>query len=950
MAGIDSFTKLMLHCDGVDTSTTFTDDSDSGHTVTAYGDAQVDTSYKQFGTGSLLLDGTGDYIRATNSSDFAFGTGDFTIEMWIRPTQVTSSMVLYDARDVLEAKGVVFYIDNGKLVVYDPDSGVHTSTTTLSTNTWQHVCIVRYNGTLKFYVDGVEAGGSFSFSTNLTTEIAVIGRALPENASYFSGHMDEIRVSKGIARWTSNFTPPTDPYSVATQKIDINETIYLSDLNDLNIPTEVINILETLYLSEVSDISIFQQSINVNETIYLDDSNIINIPKEVINIDESIYIDDLNTINIPNAYGVRILSYNPLIILAGINSIKLIHVDISTPASPVSTIYNISGISNAKDLVLNESNDYFYLGGANGTVVKVEKTNLNNQTIINTLDTDDFQKVTSLDSFFRTFGSTNNVNGEVVMIDESTINKINTDIRWSKRITTTISCLINTILGKKINTDIRYSKKISNTILTDMRWLKYVYNDLSQYPIDYSDIQVKINSVDLAPLDDVDLKSIVITHTKEEYSTASFTLHRKHDNPNYDNQGNASQITNQNAVQIYINGHLEFNGTIQNFVADSEAETIIVNARMDEPSNNRQIKSIPLASVGEQLHLYHCLLNSISVENPVLNTQAVIINEDSLYWSGSEWVGDLDEAQVFASHSAAQSSINANLDEFTSQQVYPINYNESPDYYKGVQVNLGTEIKQQIMRYSSFMSGSALADAIEAGTFTPKQNWVYFWFASVQNFVTGSTTGHNYIKTLGSLSADTWKITSAAYKYQKQLDDEKNDLGFYYVGSAPYKLVSIQNGRLIAKDKWVDKNDGLYRERDKAYDYEQFAKDVASLEYAKLKNINSQILPITSGEIDITLDGYYYYNLKLLTRINLSNTTASSVYKNSNGFPIAIKTITINTNSMRVTLSCNNQLSLEETQEIDRNYPDVNSSEYLYPKQSVLNNRKYDPNRGGFIT
>ena len=66
MAGIDSYTKLMLHCDGLDTSTTFTDESGEGHVVTALGNAQVDTAQKVFGTGSALFDNSGDGLSAAD--------------------------------------------------------------------------------------------------------------------------------------------------------------------------------------------------------------------------------------------------------------------------------------------------------------------------------------------------------------------------------------------------------------------------------------------------------------------------------------------------------------------------------------------------------------------------------------------------------------------------------------------------------------------------------------------------------------------------------------------------------------------------------------------------------------------------------------------------------------------------------------------------------------------
>lgn len=92
----DANTQLLLHCNGTDTSTSFPDSGNTGHTVTANGNAQVDTSFKQFGTGSLLLDGTGDYLSIPDSEDWNMGDGTFTIDFWVRFNALpTSSNIVY---------------------------------------------------------------------------------------------------------------------------------------------------------------------------------------------------------------------------------------------------------------------------------------------------------------------------------------------------------------------------------------------------------------------------------------------------------------------------------------------------------------------------------------------------------------------------------------------------------------------------------------------------------------------------------------------------------------------------------------------------------------------------------------------------------------------------------------------------------------------------------------
>src|SRR3990167_8969973 len=88
-SSFDSYTKLLLHGDGSDASTTITDEI--GKTVTAVGNAQLDTAQKKFGTASILLDGTGDYATVPDSDDWNFGAGDFTIDFWVRFNGVAES-------------------------------------------------------------------------------------------------------------------------------------------------------------------------------------------------------------------------------------------------------------------------------------------------------------------------------------------------------------------------------------------------------------------------------------------------------------------------------------------------------------------------------------------------------------------------------------------------------------------------------------------------------------------------------------------------------------------------------------------------------------------------------------------------------------------------------------------------------------------------------------------
>jgi hypothetical protein len=225
----DSYTKALLHFDGSDESVTFTDES--GKSWTGAGTAQLDTAQKKFGTASLLLDGNSDYIYTADHADWNLSTGDFTIDCWVKRTSRSAYMTICAQSTTADNthKIQLYITDSERLafLAYNA-SGVRIaqivgdSGAPLGDDNWHHVALVRSGtsaGCLKLYVDGT--------ASTLTTSIDLAGTAMPDlayqltigrcdstgNESYFNGWIDEFRFSKGIARWTANFTPPTSPYS-----------------------------------------------------------------------------------------------------------------------------------------------------------------------------------------------------------------------------------------------------------------------------------------------------------------------------------------------------------------------------------------------------------------------------------------------------------------------------------------------------------------------------------------------------------------------------------------------------------------------------------------------------------------------------------------------------------------------------------------------------------------
>ena len=214
MSGIDSNTVLCLHAD----SSGNADASASGHTQTAHGSASISSTQSEFGGASMkFTQSTGDYYTSSNSADFDFGAGDFTIDWWAYEISGGSLPVTHIARDntttippfILSYNGAIWMSSN--FSAWDIAAGKTFGAPIFST--WNHLAISRQGGTFYTFRNGVlQDTWTSSLAFPADTNPLSIG-ACQGGASYMNGYIDELRVSKGIARWTANFTPPTLAYS-----------------------------------------------------------------------------------------------------------------------------------------------------------------------------------------------------------------------------------------------------------------------------------------------------------------------------------------------------------------------------------------------------------------------------------------------------------------------------------------------------------------------------------------------------------------------------------------------------------------------------------------------------------------------------------------------------------------------------------------------------------------
>jgi hypothetical protein len=222
----------LLPFDGTNGATSTTDSSNSNHTVTFNGNASLSTAQSKFGGSSCYFDGTGDYLSFDASSNWDFGTGDFTIEFWVRFSVGSAYQTLWDYGYTASA-GILIQSSNGsspKMMVYIEGSYI-TESSSPSLSTWYHYAIVRSSGTVTIYRDGLSvASASMAGSLGGIGTPPTIGVKAGTTLYGLNGYLDDFRITKGLARYTSTFTPPTTAH--LTSAGDVNKQIIVNSTAD----------------------------------------------------------------------------------------------------------------------------------------------------------------------------------------------------------------------------------------------------------------------------------------------------------------------------------------------------------------------------------------------------------------------------------------------------------------------------------------------------------------------------------------------------------------------------------------------------------------------------------------------------------------------------------------------------------------------------------------------
>lgn len=216
---------LLLLMDGADESQTFTDSSADARTITAGGNFKQDDAVLIFTTETNgLSDGTGDYLTTPYSTtDFNWWDDDFTVELWVYAASfadwaspsgdsaaignmsVTTSTNYWSFGPIADGK-IRFYYFNGSSIRL-------SSTGSLPTDQWVHIAMSHTvsDGAIKLFIDGTEDGGGTKSGTPQSSAGVTLSIGQSNNASV-TGRMSNVRITKGTARYTGSFTPPSAPF------------------------------------------------------------------------------------------------------------------------------------------------------------------------------------------------------------------------------------------------------------------------------------------------------------------------------------------------------------------------------------------------------------------------------------------------------------------------------------------------------------------------------------------------------------------------------------------------------------------------------------------------------------------------------------------------------------------------------------------------------------------
>lgn len=177
------------------------------------GNTATSTTQTKYATTSMYFDGTGDYVQIPDASQFDL-TGDFTIELWVYHTSTTDTgySAIFGGNGSGSNGWNIYMIESSGNLYFYHSTFLVTATSALTVNTWHHVAVSRSGSSLKMFVDGTQVGSTATTSATLVQNDSNLGTRLGYDIGangYFEGYIEGVQLLNGVAKYTANFTAPT---------------------------------------------------------------------------------------------------------------------------------------------------------------------------------------------------------------------------------------------------------------------------------------------------------------------------------------------------------------------------------------------------------------------------------------------------------------------------------------------------------------------------------------------------------------------------------------------------------------------------------------------------------------------------------------------------------------------------------------------------------------------
>lgn len=266
---------------------TVIDNSVNAFTITANGGAKPvtnivplhpTTGLDVYYYGSGYFDGTGDYLTASSSANFTLGTGDFTIEAWIYPTNSSGTQGVLACADTGSAGDLTFFynLTAGKVTLNAYGGTAAASTASVPINAWTHVAFSRASGSLKTFLNGT-LDNTTAFTGNFTKTAFVVGRSYSTlNQEYFTGYINDLRLINGTALYATSFAPPVQALTAVTNTrlltLQNKKAVKNQTVLDVSSLVEPVTVSASAYQSNFSPYA-------VNWSVYFDGTgDYLNVP------------------------------------------------------------------------------------------------------------------------------------------------------------------------------------------------------------------------------------------------------------------------------------------------------------------------------------------------------------------------------------------------------------------------------------------------------------------------------------------------------------------------------------------------------------------------------------------------------------------------------------------------------------------------------------------------